>query len=141
MAADIKDISRKLFEEPWKGNFDVIDQYVDASYIGYDPTEPGTIRGPEGFKAQIQQYLTAFPDARITVDEQIADGDTVATRWTGRGTHQGDLMGITPTGKQVTVWGIAIEKYKNGKLVESWNNWDALGMLQQVGAIPAMATA
>jgi predicted ester cyclase len=141
MAADIKDISRQLFEEPWKGNFDVIDRYVDASYTGYDPTEPDAVRGPQGFKNQIQQYLTAFPDARLTVDEQFIDGDVVATRWTGRGTHQGDLMGIAPTGRQVTIWGLTIEKYKNGKLVEGWNNWDALGMLQQVGAIPAMATA
>jgi predicted ester cyclase len=141
MAADIKDISRKLFEEPWKGNLDVIDQYVDAGYTGYDPTEPDPLRGPAGFKRQIQQYLAAFPDARITVDEQFVDGDVVTTRWTGRGTHEGDLLGISPTGKQVTIWGVAIEKYKNGKLVESWNNWDALGMLQQVGAIPAMASA
>jgi predicted ester cyclase len=141
MAADIKDISRKLTEEPWKGNFDIVDQYVDPSYVGNDPAEPEPVRGPQGFKNQIQGYLAAFPDGRVTVDEQIAEGDAIATRWTGRGTHQGDLMGIAPTGKQVTVSGLTLEKYENGKLVESWTNWDTLGMLQQIGAVPALATA
>jgi predicted ester cyclase len=86
-------------------------------------------------------YLSAFPDGAITVDDQIAEGDTVATRWTGRGTHQGELMGIPPTGKQVTVAGLSYTKFKSGKMVESWANWDTLGMLQQIGAVPATATA
>jgi steroid delta-isomerase-like uncharacterized protein len=141
MAADNKKIVRQLLEEPWKGNMDVIDQFVDASFIGYDPSMPEPIRGPQGFKEFVQQYLSAFPDGRITVDEQIAEGDIVATRWTGRGTHEGDLMGIAPTRKQATVSGISFAKCKNGKLVEDWSNWDTLGMLQQLGAVPAMAGA
>jgi predicted ester cyclase len=141
MAADNKKIDKQLWEEPWKGNFSVIDQYVDSNYIGYDASMPEPIRGPQGFKDFVQMYLGAFPDGAITVDEQIAEGDMVATRWTGRGTHEGELMGIAPTRKQVTVWGLTISKYQDGKLVESWDNWDTLGMLQQIGAVPAMATA
>ena len=139
--ADNKEIDRLLFEEPWTGNLGVIDQYVDASYIGNDPSQPEPLRGPQAFKDFVQTYLSAFPDARITVDQQIAEGDFVATRWTGRGTHEGELFGIAPTRKQVTVTGLTLSKFKNGKLVESWDNWDTLGMLQQLGAVPAMATA
>jgi predicted ester cyclase len=141
MAADNKAIMRQLFEEPWKGNLGVIDEYVDANYVGYDPSMPEPMRGPQAFKEFVQMYLAAFPDGAIKVDEQIAEGDTVATRWTGRGTHGGDLMGIAPTRKQVTVSGLSISKLKNGKLVEDYSNWDTLGMLQQLGAVPAMATA
>jgi steroid delta-isomerase-like uncharacterized protein len=141
MAADIKDIDRQLLEEPWKGNMGVIDQYVDEKYVGYDPSLPEPLRGREAFKEFVQMYLSAFPDGGITVDGQIAEGDTVATRWTARGTHQGELMGIAPTRKQVTVAGLSYSTFKNGKMVESYANWDTLGLLQQIGAIPAMATA
>jgi steroid delta-isomerase-like uncharacterized protein len=139
--ADIKDIDRQLLEEPWKGNIGVIDQYVDESYVGYDPSMPEPMRGREAFKEFVQMYLSAFPDGAITVDDQIAEGDTVASRWTARGTHQGELMGIAPTRKQVTVAGLSYSRFKNGKMVESYANWDTLGLLQQIGAIPAMATA
>jgi steroid delta-isomerase-like uncharacterized protein len=141
MAADNKQIMRQLFEEPWKGNLGVIDQYVDANYVGYDPSMPEPMRGPQAFKDFVQMYLSAFPDGAITVDEQIAEGDTVATRWTGRGTHEGELLGIAPTRKQVTVSGLSFSKLENGKLVEDYSNWDTLGMMQQLGAVPAMATA
>ena len=95
------------------------------------------MHGPEGIKEFITGYLAGFPDGRITIDGQLAEGDMVATRWTGRGTHQGELMGIPPTGKQVTVSGITISRVKNGKVVEEWSNWDTLGMLQQLGVVPA----
>jgi steroid delta-isomerase-like uncharacterized protein len=139
--ADNKEIARQLFEEPWKGNLGVIDQYIDANFIGYDPSMPEPMRGPQAFKEFVQTYLSAFPDGAITVDEQIAEGDRVATRWTGRGTHEGELLGIAPTRKQVTVPGLGFLQFKDGKLVELYSNWDTLGMLQQLGAVPAMATA
>jgi steroid delta-isomerase-like uncharacterized protein len=139
--ADIKEIDRQLLEEPWKGNIGVIDQYVDENYVGNDPSLPEPMRGKQAFKEFVQGYLSAFPDGAITVDDQIAEGDIVATRWTARGTHQGELMGIAPTRKQVTVAGLSYSKFKNGKMVESWANWDTLGLLQQIGAVPAMATA
>ena len=139
--ADTKKIILQLLEEPWKGNWDVIDEYVAPGYVGHDPAEPGPIRGPDGFKANIQKYIDGFADAHITVDDQIAEGDKVATRWTGRGTHTGEIAGIAPTGKEVTVTGITIAKIEGGKLIEDHTTWDTFGMLVQLGAIPIPATA
>jgi steroid delta-isomerase-like uncharacterized protein len=135
-----KEIVRRLGVEPWEGNVGVIDELVAPDYIGHDPSQP-ELHGPDGVKGFVTTYLSAFPDGRITIDEQLAEGELVASRWTGRGTHQGDLMGIPPTGKQVTVSGITISRVKNGKVVEEWSNWDTLGLLQQLGAVPAMAGA
>jgi steroid delta-isomerase-like uncharacterized protein len=126
---DAKKIVRLLFEEPWKGNMDVVDEYI------------APIRGPQGFKAQIEKYLAAFPDARFTIDDQFAEGDRVATRWTARGTHQGELAGISATGKEVTVTGLTFSRFEGGKIVEDWLIWDTLGMLVQLGAVPAPARA
>jgi predicted ester cyclase len=142
MGADAnKKIVRRLLEEPWTGNFDVIDECVDANYVGYDPSNPEPLRGPQDVKEFVQQYRSAFSDAQIKVDDQLAEGDMVATRWTARGTQDGELMGIAPTRKQATVSGITISRLANGKVVEEWTNWDTFGMLQQLGAVPAMAPA
>jgi steroid delta-isomerase-like uncharacterized protein len=135
-----KEIVRRLGEEPWKGNFDVIDELASPDYVGHDPAVP-EVQGPEGIKEFISGYLAAFPDGMITIEQQVAEGDLVATRWSGRGTHQGELMGIPATGKQITVNGITISRLENGKVVEEWTNWDMLGMLQQLGVVPAMAGA
>ena len=135
-----KEIVRRLWVEPWEGKMGVIDELVAPDYVGHDPSQP-ELHGPEGVKGFITSYLSAFPDGRITIDEQLEEGELVASRWTGRGTHRGDLMGIPPTGKQVTVSGITVSRVKNGKVVEEWSNWDTLGMLQQLGAVPAMAGA
>jgi len=100
-----------------------------------------TLRGRDEFKQLLSLYITAFPDARFTVEDQIAEGDRVASRYTFRGTHQGELMGIAPTGKQVTVTGMIINRIVNGKSEEGWLNFDALGMLQQLGAAPVPGQA
>jgi hypothetical protein len=139
--ADAKEIVKRLIEEPWTGNFDVIDEYVSPDYVGYDPAEPEPIRGPAGAKANFEKYLSGFSNARCTVDDQIAEGDTVATRWTGKGTHDGEIAGIAPTGKEVTVTGLTISRLENGMLVEDRTVWDALGMLVQLGAVPMPTTA
>lgn len=139
--ADAKTIVRSAIEEPWKGNWDVVDEFFAPSYIGYDPSQPEPIRGPEGVKANFRQYIDAFEGAQIEVDSQIAEGDIVATRWTGRGTHTGEIAGIAPTGKEITVSGLTYSRLEGGRIVEEWTNWDALGMLVQIGAVPAPARA
>lgn len=139
--ADAKKIVRQVFEEPWKGNWDVIDEHIAPGYIGYDPSLPEPLRGPDAVRANFQTYLDAFTGAKITVDDQIAEGDRVATRWTGRGTHTGELNGIAPTGKEVTVSGLTISRVEGDQIVEEWINWDTLGMLVQLGAVPAPARA
>ena len=138
--ADAKEIVRRFYEEPWSGDFGVIDELVSPDYIAHDPSEPEPIRGPAGAKANVEKYLAGFSDARVTVDEQIAEGNTVATRWTGHGTHSGEIAGVAPTGKEVTVSGLTITRLENGLVVEEWTNWDTLGMLIQLGAVPMPAT-
>ena len=107
-----------------------------------DPALPEPVNGPKGLIEAARGYRDAFPDLRMTADQSIAEGDYVATRWTGRGTHKGELFGIPATGKEATVTGISIDRWADGKIVESWTNWDTLGLLQQIGAVPAaMQTA
>lgn len=134
-------IVRRVFEEPWTGNLAVVDEFVASDYIGHDPANPEALRGPDGVKGFIATYREAFPDARITVEQQLAEGNLVATRWSGRGTHEGELMGIEPTGKQVTVSGLTISRLEGGKIVEEFQNWDTFGMMKQLGATPALAHA
>lgn len=138
---DAELIAKRLIEEPWKGNFDVIDEYVAPNYVGHDPAEPELIRGPTGVRANIDKYLAGFPGGAITVDDQFAQGDKVATRWTGRGKHTGEVAGIAPTGKDVTVSGLTFSRLEGGQIVEEWTTWDTLGMLVQLGAIPEPARA
>ena len=91
-------------------------------------------------RRNISNYRAAYSDARITVDDQIAEGDKVATRWTGRGKHDGDL-GVAPTDKQVKVSGRTLSRLANGKVVEEYTNWDTFGMMQQLGIVPELAHA
>jgi predicted ester cyclase len=140
MSAANKEIVRRALEEPWK-NLDVLDELVSKDYVGYDPAEPQPVRGIEGAKNNVKQYTSAFEGAKITVKEQLGEGDLVSTRWEGRGRHTGELMGIPPTGKEVVVTGQTLSRVKNGKIVEEYSNWDTLGMLQQIGAIPMEAPA
>jgi steroid delta-isomerase-like uncharacterized protein len=82
-------------------------------------------------------YRNAFPDVQLSIEDQVAEGDKVVTRWIGRGTHQGELMGVAPTGNQVRVDGMTISRIEDGKIIEEWEIYDALGMMQQLGAIPS----
>ena len=136
-----KAIVRRAFEEPWKGNLDVLDELLASDYAGHDPASPQPLRGPAGVKAFVSTYRAAFSNARVTVEQQLAEGDLVATRWSGRGTHDGELMGIEPTGKDVTVSGLTISRLVDGKIVEEFQNWDTFGMLKQLDAIPELVHA
>ena len=142
MSAENKALVRRGLEEIWnKGNLAVVDELTAANHVAHDPANPSAGRGPQAEKQLVTMYRTALPDIHIAIDEMIADGDKVVTRWTARGTHKGDLMGIAPTGKQVTITGITIDRVAGGKVEESWTNWDTLGMMQQLGAVPQMAAA
>lgn len=137
-----KTISRRIIEEAFnEGRLEVVDELIAATFVNHDPSVTGDLGGPEGTKQLIEQYRAAYPDLRVTVEDQLAEGDRVATRWTARGTHQGELLGIPATGKETTVTGLTIDRIENGKIIESWNNWDTLGMLQQLGVVPALAQA
>jgi len=134
---ELKAIARREIEEIFgKGNLNVADEIIATDYVGHDPALPEPTRGPEGVKQAATGYRTAFPDLIVTVEQQVVEGDTVATRWTARGTHEGELFGIAPTGKQATVTGISIERVVGGKIVEDHTNWDTFGMMQQLGVVP-----
>jgi steroid delta-isomerase-like uncharacterized protein len=137
MSEKNKAIGRRVFEEVWAGKLDVADEIFDASYVAHR-LGAELPPGPEGIKLFASVYRSAFPDVVMTVEDQIAEGDKVVTRWTARGTHQGELMGIPATGKPIVVPGISIGRFVGDKMVETWNSWDGLGMLQQLGVIPPM---
>jgi steroid delta-isomerase-like uncharacterized protein len=140
MSADTKAIARRLLEEAFNsGNLDVVDELISPEFVNHDAARPEPAVGIEAAKASIRGYRDAFPDLRLTIEQQLAEGEYVTTRWTGRGTHQGDLMGMSATGKQATVTGITIDRIVDGRFVESWTNWDTLGLLQQLGVVPSLA--
>jgi steroid delta-isomerase-like uncharacterized protein len=137
-----KTIVRRVNDEVWsKGQLDVIDELIADDFVATVVGAPEQIRGPQGFREFVVMYRTAFPDLRITVDEQFAEGETVVTRWTATGTNEGELMGMPATGKQATTAGININRVSGGKLVEGWGLFDQLGLLQQIGAVPVPASA
>lgn len=137
-----KSILRRYFDEGWnKGRLEVLDEIVAANYVNHDPFVPGLPPGPEGLKPIFAGLRAAFADLHYTIEDMISDGDKVVTRWTMRGTHTGDLMGIPPTGKQVIIGGMQIERIADGKIVEHWRKSDELGLMQQLGVIPMPNTA
>jgi predicted SnoaL-like aldol condensation-catalyzing enzyme len=137
-----KNAVRRLVEEVWnKGNLPVADQLFAPIYTHHDTSSPDLGRGPESEKLRATLYRTAFPDIRLTIEDLIAEGETVTARWSCRGTHKGDLSGIAPTGKSFTITGTSTVRFATGKMVEGWINWDALGMMQQLGVVPVLAKA
>jgi steroid delta-isomerase-like uncharacterized protein len=133
-----KALLRRSVEEIFsaQGDLDVADEIYAPNYVGHNPLDSEDVRGPEGAKEQARMYRNAFPDVRLNIEEQIAEGDRVVTRWIGSGTHQGEMMGIAPTGNQIRVDGITISRIQDGKVVEDWELFNALGLMQQLGAVP-----
>jgi steroid delta-isomerase-like uncharacterized protein len=127
-----KAVIRRVVEEGWnKGNVDIFDELAATDVVHHDYKT----RGLEAFKQAIAADMTAFPDLKVTIEDMIAEGDKVVVRYTFRGTQKGETQGILPTGKHVTVTGIFICRCAGGKIVEEWENWDDLGLFQQLGAI------
>ncbi len=139
MSEESKALARRSWEVVTEGSLDTLeDAFAEVYSDDYILHEPGEdIVGIEGLAQFVSMMRSAFPDLRITVEDDMAEGDKVVTRWTGQGTHQGELMGIAPTGNQVTMTGITIHRIEDTKIVEEWSNWDALGLMQQIGAVPS----
>ena len=139
-AEDNKALARRFVEEFWdQKNLAAADELIAANHVDHTPgSPPGLPPGPTGFKQFGSVYFTAFPDLRITIDDQVAEGDMVVTRWTSHGTNTGSLFGMPATNKSATITGITISRIVDGKAVETWTNFDNLGMLQQLGVIPSM---
>lgn len=116
-------------------NLDALNELVAMDFIEHVPF-PGQGPGRAGLRDTLGAFLTAFPDIQWTLDEQIAEGEKVTSRFTWTGTHRGQFLGIPPTGRSVKVWGVVIDVVRNGVFTESRIIMDTLGLLQQMGAIP-----
>ena len=132
-----KALVRRGWEDGFnRGDLDVLDEVLASDFICHDPnSSTGEVRGPEAIKASIGWLRSAFPDARMTVEDQIAEGEKVVTRMTMRGTHEGEFGDVAPTGRQVEVAWMEIDRISGGKQEEMWANWDLMGLLKQIGAI------
>jgi steroid delta-isomerase-like uncharacterized protein len=136
-----KALYRRFIEEGFnQGRMATVDEVLAQNYVNHD-APPGSPQGAEGVKQIIQMFRTGFPDFRIEFDEQVAEGDKVSSLTTLRGTHQGPMFGVAPTGRKVTVTGLTMVRVANGKIQESWVKNDVLGLMQQIGAAPAPAMA
>lgn len=118
-----------------KGNLDVVEEILATNCVLHFPSGVD-VRGPEGYKEYLAPFLTALPDLKHVIEDMIAEGDKVVARFTVRGTYKGEFMGIAPTGKQVVFTSITIYCIVKGKFVEVWVDYDALGLMQQIGAVP-----
>ncbi len=138
-AEENKALARRSWEVVTERSLDTLEDalaevYAD-DFILHEAGED--IVGIEGLTQFVSMMRSAFPDLRITIEDDVAEGDEVVTRWIGQGTHQGELMGIAPTGNRITITGITIHRIADAKIVEEWSNWDALGLMQQIGAAPS----
>ena len=138
MSETNKALVRRAIKDVWNGgDFAAVDALVTRDVLIHGSLAGNDIHGPEGIRQFYGALRGAFPDIHFTIDDQVAEGDLVVTRWTARATHKGAFQGIPPTGKQINLAGIDIDRIVNGKVVECWPVADELGLLQQLGALPA----
>ena len=142
MSSENKQLVRRLFLELWnKVRLAVADEIFATNYVNHDPATHDFGKGPEGVKQLVTLYRNAFPDLQFTIEHMIDADEFVTTRYTARGTHKGDLRGIAPTHRSVKVEGILINRMSRGRIAEGWVMWDALGLMQQLGVVPALEKA
>ncbi len=128
----------RWFDEVWnKGRMEAIDELCRPDAIGHGQVQHEVDVGLVEFKQFARDLRTAFPDIRITIHETLAQGDKVVARWSAKMTHSGTFLGFAPTGRKAEVTGTSIQRIVDGKIAEGWDNWDQLGLLVQIGAVPA----
>jgi len=134
MPINNRDVVRRLYKEVWNDRkLEVTDEVLSKSHALTDPTSSGSTVGPAAYKAQVQRFAAAFPDLRFVVDDYICDKDRVVAAWTVTGTHKGEILGIAPTNKKVSISGITIHQLSAGKILDSQTVWDALGLMMHLG--------
>lgn len=135
MSDDNKQLVRRWFEEVWNlGRESTIDELLSPGAIGFGLAATDTkVHGPPEFKPFVRNFRDAFPDMHFAIEDMVAEGDKVAVRLRVTGTHKGGGLGIAATGRRIDITAITIIQFANGKLVHGWNNWDQLGMMQQLG--------
>jgi steroid delta-isomerase-like uncharacterized protein len=122
-----------VFEE---GNIDLLDEVLAPDYVNHTPATPDLPTGPEGVKGVVSMFRGGMPDLKVVVEDMIAEGDKVATRYTLEGTHEGELFGVPPTGRRLSIKSITVERVSDGKIREHWRVTDSLDMMQQLGVVP-----
>ena len=127
----------RWFEEVWnKGRAEAIDEMFAEDGVAHGLGDQGAkLIGPAGFKPFFETFRGAFPNIKVTIEDTVSEGDKVAARWVGRMTHQGDHLGFAATGRQAEITGMSIVRIRDGKIVEGWNNFDMMGLMQQLGVI------
>jgi steroid delta-isomerase-like uncharacterized protein len=130
-------IARRFFAAWVGGDPAVLDEVVAPDYVFHDPADPETPPGPAGARAMSAGFRAAFADMRPVEEDYVAGGDKVVYRWRVRATHRGEFAGVPPTGRAVELSGIEIVRLAGGRIVEHWDEIDALGLLRQLGALPA----
>ena len=133
---EIKVIARRYVDVWNQHDPAALDTVFAANAVRHDPAT-GVATGIESIRAIMQALLTSFPDLLLTIDQELADEDCAILRWTATGTHNGDFQGIPPTGKPINVKGTSVYQCADGKMIAEHSIWDALGMLKQLGVIPA----
>lgn len=135
-ASENKQLVRRFIEEGFnQGTVSVLDELFAAEYVGHTPSRPEPIRGPEGMREYIESTRAGIPDVELDIEHMLAEDDLVATYWIGRGTHEGELMGVPPTENTYEAPGMEISRIREGKIVEGWHVGDRMGMLQQLGIL------
>jgi steroid delta-isomerase-like uncharacterized protein len=143
MSEENKTVARRFLEELYNqgGNLDAADEIFAPNYIGHVAGFED-LHGAEAVKQFAATYRQAFPDIQNTIEDVVAEGDKVTTRWTTNATHQGETEAFgPPTGNRVEITGMTIGRFAEGKIVEEWTNFDALGLMQQLGLVPQAGQA
>jgi steroid delta-isomerase-like uncharacterized protein len=130
----------RILEEAWnQGNVDVLDELCAPDCVVHDMSTHGEFYGLEANKQRLRGYRVAMPDLHVRVDDLIASGDKVVMRWCTRGTHEGELRGNPPTYRRAEITGMSIDRFDaEGRLMETWYQWDVLSLQQQLGITPEM---
>lgn len=138
MSAENENLVSRFFEEfCTERRSELADELISPDYVAHGPQAPPA-EGPDGVRQRVALYQESV-DGRWNVNEIFSIGDRVVARWTGTGVHRGELMGVEPTGEPISVDAISIFRIADGQIAEEWTVWDALGLLQQVGAVPVPA--
>jgi steroid delta-isomerase-like uncharacterized protein len=132
--------NKAIVERFWKvweeGNIDLVDELLAADHVNHNPATPDQPAGAEGVREVVSMFRSAMPDLKVVIEDMIAEGDKVLVRYTLEGTHEGELFGVPPTGRRLSIKSMAVERVSEGKLREHWRITDSLDMMQQLGVVP-----
>jgi steroid delta-isomerase-like uncharacterized protein len=138
MSLDNRAIILRLYDEVWnKRKFEIVSELISPSHALSGPNFSGSSVGPEAYKHQVALFIAGIPDLRFTLEDTVSENDKVVVCWSMAGTHQGEFMGIPATNKKISFDGMTIHHITHGKIMDSFSNWDALGLMRQLGVVPA----